>query len=238
MKRRRKLKLSDRREQIVRATIPLFARKGFAATTTREIAEAAGVSEALVFRHFANKTVLYDAILQYFIDTTPAFERLGTLEPSTRNLVRIVRATTDYFATVAADDKGEAHCRLFLRSLSDDAGFASIAIGGYAELRVAFESCFEAARAAGELYEHAPDASKAFWMIVRQHIMLPAWTILPDNFGAEVPIEEYVRFILRGIGLKDEVTDKLLAEAWSPPQWTANTASAETAPCESQDALP
>jgi TetR/AcrR family transcriptional regulator, transcriptional repressor of aconitase len=229
MKHRRKLKLSDRREQIVRATIPLFARKGFAGTTTREIAEAAGVSEALVFRHFANKTVLYDAILQYFVDTTPAFERLSTLAPSTRNLVRIVRATTDYFATVAADEEGQAGCRLFLRSLSEDAGFASIGIGAYAELRLTFEQCFEAARAAGDLIEHALEASKAFWMIVRQHVMLPGWTLLPNDFGAQVPNEEYVHFILRGIGLKEEVTEKLVAEAWNPPLWRADTASFEVA---------
>ncbi|HEX3499191.1 MAG TPA: helix-turn-helix domain-containing protein, partial [Stellaceae bacterium] len=36
-----------RRRGIVDAAVPLFARKGFAGTTTKEIAEAAPVSEAL-----------------------------------------------------------------------------------------------------------------------------------------------------------------------------------------------
>ncbi|MBV9241794.1 MAG: TetR/AcrR family transcriptional regulator [Acidobacteria bacterium] len=52
-----------RREQILKTAIDLFARKGFAGTTTKEIARAAGVSEAMVFRHFAKKSDIYDAIL-------------------------------------------------------------------------------------------------------------------------------------------------------------------------------
>ena len=52
-----------RREQILRTAIDLFSKKGFAGTTTKEIGRAAGVSEAMVFRHFATKGELYDAIL-------------------------------------------------------------------------------------------------------------------------------------------------------------------------------
>jgi len=52
-----------RREQILRTAVDLFSRKGFAGTTTKEIARAAGVSESMVFRHFAKKTDIYDAIL-------------------------------------------------------------------------------------------------------------------------------------------------------------------------------
>lgn len=52
-----------RREQILRAAVELFSRKGFKGTTTKEIANASGVSEAMVFRHFASKDELYAAIL-------------------------------------------------------------------------------------------------------------------------------------------------------------------------------
>src|SRR5436309_14142702 len=52
-----------RREQILKTAVDLFSQKGFAGTTTKEIARAAGVSEAMVFRHFAKKTDIYDAIL-------------------------------------------------------------------------------------------------------------------------------------------------------------------------------
>jgi AcrR family transcriptional regulator len=46
----------------------LFASKGFKGTTTRAIACAAGVSEAIIFRHFATKEDLYDAIINYTVE--------------------------------------------------------------------------------------------------------------------------------------------------------------------------
>jgi AcrR family transcriptional regulator len=55
----------DRKLQILRIAVTLFSQKGFGGTTTREIAQAAGVSEAMVFRHFATKQELYSAILDH-----------------------------------------------------------------------------------------------------------------------------------------------------------------------------
>jgi len=54
---------ADRRNQLIDVAIDLFSRKGFGGTTTREIAAAAGVTEAIIFRHFATKQDLYKAIL-------------------------------------------------------------------------------------------------------------------------------------------------------------------------------
>lgn len=53
----------ERREQICEIAMRLFSNRGFSGTTTREIANTAGVSEATVFKHFANKDELYAAIL-------------------------------------------------------------------------------------------------------------------------------------------------------------------------------
>lgn len=55
----------ERRNQILRVAIKLFSSQGFSGTTTKKIAEAAGVSEAMVFRHFATKRELYHAILDH-----------------------------------------------------------------------------------------------------------------------------------------------------------------------------
>lgn len=52
-----------RREQILMTAVELFSQRGFKGTTTKEIAKAAGVSEAIIFRHFATKDELYGAIL-------------------------------------------------------------------------------------------------------------------------------------------------------------------------------
>jgi len=53
----------DRRRQLIDVAIELFSQKGFGGTTTKEIAAAAGVTEAIIFRHFATKQDLYQAIL-------------------------------------------------------------------------------------------------------------------------------------------------------------------------------
>ena len=53
----------DRQVSLIAAAASLFAAKGFNGTTTKEIAKAAGVSEALVFKYFPTKRTLYAAIL-------------------------------------------------------------------------------------------------------------------------------------------------------------------------------
>lgn len=55
----------DRRHQILHVAVTLFSQRGFGGTTTKEIAHAAGVSEAMVFRHYATKQELYSAILDH-----------------------------------------------------------------------------------------------------------------------------------------------------------------------------
>src|SRR3954469_4663921 len=55
----------ERRQQILRVAVHLFSQRGFRGTTTKEIAQAAGISEAMVFRHFATKDELYAAILDF-----------------------------------------------------------------------------------------------------------------------------------------------------------------------------
>jgi AcrR family transcriptional regulator len=55
----------ERRQQILEVAMRLFSQRGFRGTTTKEIAAGAGVSEAMVFRHFATKEELYSAILDF-----------------------------------------------------------------------------------------------------------------------------------------------------------------------------
>jgi TetR/AcrR family transcriptional regulator len=54
----------ERKQRILAAAGELFARKGFAGTTTKDLALAAGINEALLFRHFGNKEELYWAVLE------------------------------------------------------------------------------------------------------------------------------------------------------------------------------
>lgn len=54
--------MSDKKENILKAALELFANEGYNATSTSKIAKLAGVSEGLIFRHFENKKGLLDAL--------------------------------------------------------------------------------------------------------------------------------------------------------------------------------
>jgi len=54
----------DTHERILAAARDLFALKGSRGTTTREVADRAGVNEATVFRHFGTKQALLHAMLE------------------------------------------------------------------------------------------------------------------------------------------------------------------------------
>lgn len=58
-----RLSSSDRRKQILEVATELFACNGFDGVTTRQVADAAGITEAMVFRHFATKDDLYWEVL-------------------------------------------------------------------------------------------------------------------------------------------------------------------------------
>lgn len=53
----------SRKEKILQTALFLFAEKGYADTSTKEISIQAGVSEALIFKHFGNK----DSLLTHLI---------------------------------------------------------------------------------------------------------------------------------------------------------------------------
>jgi AcrR family transcriptional regulator len=54
----------DTESAILEAAMMLFAEKGFSATTTRQIAQRAGVNEVTLFRHFRSKQELFHKILE------------------------------------------------------------------------------------------------------------------------------------------------------------------------------
>ena len=68
----------DAKEKLLAAAVPLFAEKGFAAVSIREVAEAAGVNSALISYYFGGKSGLYEAVLnEQFSVITVFLQSLG-----------------------------------------------------------------------------------------------------------------------------------------------------------------
>jgi TetR/AcrR family transcriptional regulator len=68
-----------RRQDILSAAEKLFSQKGFKGTTTKELAEKAGVHEAVLFRHFTNKRELYRETVELKLarNRPAALEQMG-----------------------------------------------------------------------------------------------------------------------------------------------------------------
>src|ERR1700678_2654679 len=94
----------DRRRQLLRVAVESFAQNGFSGTKTKDIAAAAGVSEAILFRHFASKEDLYHAILdekeatlgaeRWFVEMNELAERRddrGLFQHVARQMIRSFR---------------------------------------------------------------------------------------------------------------------------------------------------
>ena len=56
--------IDDTRDRILKAAANIISERGYARATTRAIAEAAGVNEVTIFRHFGNKRNLLSEIIQ------------------------------------------------------------------------------------------------------------------------------------------------------------------------------
>lgn len=61
---RQLLDRAARRETILRGAAHAFARQGYAATSMEDVAASAGITKLIVYRHFASKEELYDAVLE------------------------------------------------------------------------------------------------------------------------------------------------------------------------------
>ncbi|MFN2501755.1 MAG: TetR family transcriptional regulator [Pyrinomonadaceae bacterium] len=112
-----RMKGDERREQILQTAVNLFSQKGFKGTTTKEIARAAGVSEAMVFRHFSTKDELYGAILhnKSCQDGVHTF-----LWEQNQTLVEAMKAKDDFavFYNIAFDAMNKHHTdEAFMRLL-------------------------------------------------------------------------------------------------------------------------
>ena len=57
-----------KKEDILHAAEQVFAERGLKGTTVREVAQKAGIANSLIFYYFKNKTVLYEAVFQNFLD--------------------------------------------------------------------------------------------------------------------------------------------------------------------------
>jgi TetR/AcrR family transcriptional regulator, transcriptional repressor of aconitase len=220
-----RLDSDERRKAIVAAALPLFARKGFAGTTTRELAEAADISEGLLFRHFPSKRHLYGEILRLGCEGDPALDRLAALEPSTVTLVRMIHFMVRHFMLPGDIERGERDCqlRLVLHSFLEDGEYARELFDAIFErIHPLFAASVEAAIAAGDLVTGPIASPNRFWFghhvaAMVACVLLPGCACIAYAGTLADLVEEASRFILRGIGMTDPAITAALAAGMRSP---------------------
>lgn len=119
---RKRLTQAERRTQIIEVAMTLFATKGFTGTTTRAIARAADVSEAIIFRHFATKEDLYNAIITYTVEKRSEQWNQDTAPPpDPRNIEHLLRDFAQTF--VNRNRRDSTFIRLMMYSALEDHKF-------------------------------------------------------------------------------------------------------------------
>ena len=187
----------ERQASLISAAASLFATNGFTGTTTKQIAKAAGVSEALLFKHFPTKQALYTAILaekaQYSglrdavedAAVKREDERLFTLLASYRirkgadpTLFRLL-----LFSALEGHEMSEMFFRQQYRVFHD-------LLAGYIQQRINDG----AYRPVDPLL-----AARAFFGVIVHHRLLHDIFDLPMHLSHEATVTEYVSLFLGGL---------------------------------------
>ena len=102
--RKRRMRASERREQLLEVARKVFGRRGYHTVTMDAVAREAGVTKPILYDHFPSKRELYLSLLE--ADLANLKERLGeALETSKGNRERIRGSFQAYFDFV--DDHAE-----------------------------------------------------------------------------------------------------------------------------------
>jgi AcrR family transcriptional regulator len=92
---------SERRDEILAIAAELFAARGFAATTVREIADAAGILSGSLYHHFDSKESMADELVRELLERVLGEYRaiVAASDEPVRTLRGLVRAAFDTIDT-------------------------------------------------------------------------------------------------------------------------------------------
>lgn len=206
-----RLTSADRRASIIRGAKAVFARYGLEGARTQQIAQAAGVSEALIFRHFTSKTQIYRAVLREVIaDQDATFRSLGAAGPGAEGLLEIVYRLIDH-AMQGQNASNAEGMRMVVGSLAGDGGYARLVYRRALRLSLpGLKMALHAAQADGAItgITLSPVNVAAFlehvgtmMLMARCHLQ----TAIPYDEDDEQVRRDALLFCARGIGIAEPI---------------------------------
>jgi AcrR family transcriptional regulator len=158
-----RLPAEERRKQILDAAVDVFARMGFGAAGTADIARAAGIGEPTIYRYFSNKRDLYVAAVRRSSDEIlEAWSAIADESPDA--LTALQRIGVWYYQRLQSRPE-----LLLLRnrsiSESQDESIANAVRDQYRAVMQFVETLFRRAHADGQLAAEA-DVTTMTWLFM------------------------------------------------------------------------
>jgi AcrR family transcriptional regulator len=192
----------QRQAGLIAAAASLFAAKGFNGTTTKEIARAAGVSEALVFKHFPTKRALYGAILA---EKVTVDELLSAVEDSARKRDdrRVFTLIAGFRIRPAVDS---TFLRLLLFSALEGHELSEMFFGKHHRVFYDHLATYIQTRIAEGAFRDVDPllAARAFIGMVVHHRLLHEIFCVPMHRSHDENVAAYVELFLNGIVKRPE----------------------------------
>ncbi len=190
-----RLKAPQRREQLLEVATRLFAKWGYEATTTAAIADAAGVTEPILYRHFASKQELFVAIVRRLSAETLAQWRamIADIDDPAEQIRRIGRDFTRQIY------KLEDHYQVLHGALaiSTDRKVLAVMKEHYREIHSFFTGIVREGQARGQFRADVDPATPA-WGLIYTGIGYAMTTLNLPAFE-EVQVEALIESLIRGL---------------------------------------
>ena len=184
----------ETRTRILSAAREVFAEKGSRGTTTREVADRAGVNEATLFRHFGTKVALIQAMLDHYSAPPEGFQAFigslgGSLDEQMRAMGRValenIRKKQDLIRVSMAEESSNPDgCTLAWRGPTS----AQSVLADYMQTRVD----------AGELQGDPGRLARLFMSLFFAYVMCPKiWR--GEGLGDDAAVDCLVDAFLNGV---------------------------------------
>ena len=190
-----RLKAPQRREQLLEVAEKIFAKWGYSATTTAAIAQAAGVTEPILYRHFSSKQELFVAITRSVSAQT--LERW-------HELIASAPSSTEKIRTIAREFPAHLHrlqnaYRVIHGALANsrDRRVLNAMKEHYTQLEKFFSAIVTAGQKSGE-FRAGLDPKVPAWQLINVGIGYAMVTLNLHKFD-RYSVEDAIDYILRGL---------------------------------------
>jgi AcrR family transcriptional regulator len=193
----RRLKAPQRREQLIEVATKLFAKWGYEATTTAKIAEEAGVTEPILYRHFDSKQELFVAIVRSVSEQTMA--HWAEIIDGVRDPAEQIRRITEAFPEHTRDLADAYHVIHGALATSRDRKVVAVMKEHYGQIEKFFVDIIKTGQESG-IFRPQLDPKGPAWQLIMTGIgyAMIALNLQPPERGL---IQNSIESILRGISV-------------------------------------